>query len=624
MHGIRYAPWQIAAGLAVALWGEVGSAQSCPAPGGPTVSPIWSNGAITPGEPSAASMDGAYRSLLNAQPGSVSYLTSGTTVHALCNVAMLKADGITPCPAGAERWSRTFASTLQNFPNPAPLDFATPTHALFVAEQSGFIHGLDAETGNALPNWLSGFDTRRPSCPADQVLATPVVQLRAYSNQAFKDAYAGDVVFVITRTGCGDDSENRILALDARNPGATPLWTYAPQSDGLTMSFGSEGGSIDYDNNLIYFGTNSIGGQHTLWAIRTAPSDAMPSGTRKWSRNAGSVRNRPALRENRVYVVNFPGSLRAYRNDGTLLYTLPVSGGANVVRNPWPELRGGFSSTTYSTDAAGFLHSLLEFDYGPTSDQACGYLGPGTGVCGASGFAATNLGGVIRTMPAISPTNGKLYVGLTNGSLHQVNAATGLHESNAVMPGEVYDPTLEVEGGASYANRLMAASRMAPSVRLERFCTPFTMGGVACTTDADCSNWNHPPCSRGVCNLETSVCEELPANDGAPCNDGNSNTCQQIGPGNEECTPGCTDCDVCIDAQCVGVQHPSSSCTTLADTRNPDKNCPEGSACCSNAQGGVQCINIASDPQNCGGCGYDCGAQEPQSTICSQGVCEIP
>ncbi len=612
------------------------AAAQCPPPSD-SANAIWTLGPLAGATASAPISDAEFRT----DGGSVSYLTSGTTVYAIRNVAM------DDSPSGTVRWSRDFApATLQNFPNPVPLQDGTL--AIFVARDGGFVHGLDANTGVDLPGWSSGFDARRATCPADQVIATPSVQLRAFSNGTFREAFGEDVVFVITRARCADgDQKNRLIAIGASSK--TVQWVFDPSlQHALPMSSASEGGTIDYDNNIIFFGTAQPGGQDSLWAIRTAPDGVGTAGSRVWSKNVGPIHNRPQLRSSRVYVVTLPGTLRTYQaTTGSELYSVPVTGGASVIRNIWAELRPPYESSIFSVDSDGFLHRVVESALGP--DAPCDPV-LATGLCGVSAWSATNVGGVVTSQPVVAPAAGKVYVGLGNGIIHQVNASDGTDEARGTAgTGPVFDPTLDVEGGGVDVNRLTAAAGIGGGhSRVRRFCIPWVPGdigsfvraaepelalqprsdfrptllGQPCNRDAECAPWEHRPCAIGVCLRPSGVCASVPANPGGSCDDGEDRTCSAP-TASGGCPRGCTNCDVCVDGVCAGVFHPADTCTTLADTLTPDRACPYGFACCQQASG-VGCVDILKDPSNCGGCGYVCAENEQcgrGSCMCGHGVC---
>ncbi len=305
--------------------GQICDAGSCSSscPAGPPNS-LWTAPLPGVGTPTAPANDTSF----NADGESNSYIAKGSTLHAIRN----RDQG--GQPEGSVKWSRSFLTPIPSFVNPVPLK--SGTEAIYLSNTDDRVYGLDAGTGADLPGWVSGFDTRRMACLADTLNATPVVQLHNFSNPAFQTAHSEDLVIVITRTLCGDESENRVIAIGAGT--GTVKWEFHPSlTYGLGMNHGSEGGSIDYAQNIIYFGTDSSTVQHTLWAISTI------DGTRVWSVNAGAIRNRPAIRGGRVYTATYAGLLRAYdAAGGSLAWSTFITGGANITRSPWVETRGAY------------------------------------------------------------------------------------------------------------------------------------------------------------------------------------------------------------------------------------------------------------------------------------------
>lgn len=407
----------------------------------PTCSPdsLWT-APLGAGPASAAVSDTEF----NPAGGSFSYLANGNTAYSIYNVFM------SGHPAGSINWTSSFPSTLQNSPNPVPLQGGG--ESVFITGTNGFLYRLDASTG---ADQFPPFDTRRPICPLDQLVATPAVQLRSFSNAAFQSAQGDDLVFVITRTSCGDTANNRVLAVNAGS--GTVAWIFDPTLEGLAMNYGTEGCALDYDTNTLYCGTTQDGAQHTLWAIDTR------NGARKWSTNAGAILNRPMLGgSGRLYIATFSGSLRCHdATDGSSIWSTQVTSAANIVRNPAVVSGGPFDGLILVTDTAGALRAFLD-----------------TGSSGGPVWVSSP-GPMVVTAPVVVPALGKAYVGRSDGKLQQVDLVTGAIEAIAVVGNTtVFDPSLDFEGpSGTDINRLMAAAEgPAGGSQLRRYCIPWEPG----------------------------------------------------------------------------------------------------------------------------------------------------
>src|SRR5262245_4478660 len=275
----------------------------------------------------------------------LSFIAAGRSLVAVWNES-----GSVPVPhtAGQMLWSTTFTETIQNFPNPVPLKGGG--EAVFLAV-GGLVHRIGATTGAI--QWSR--DLRRLSCSADQVLATPAVQLWNFSNTPFQTKFSDDVVFAITRHLCGDDVDNEVFALSAAD-GST-LWEFRPAATlGVGMSGGSAAGTIQYATNRIYFGTSSGGGpQPTLWALSTL------DGGRAWSRNVGSIQSRPMLVGTRLYVGTTANQLRAHlAATGAPIWSFPLAtfGSGSLTKDLWVEAGSSYDHTLFVTDGDGTLWAV--------------------------------------------------------------------------------------------------------------------------------------------------------------------------------------------------------------------------------------------------------------------------
>ena len=514
---------------------------------------------LSTGTPSAASSDLAYN-----QTDPTVFITQGNRLFAF---------NATGAGNGAARWTPfTTANTIQNFPSPVQLK--SGQRAIFLGDMSGFLYAVNYETGQQL--WAPR-DLRHNGCGGDQIMATPTVQLRAFANTAYQAAPLvgnDDLVMVITRYGCADGSTaNRVYGIHGSD--GSIAWTFNATAT-YAMSFGSEGCALDYANNLIYCGTDQPPGgvQPTLWAISTL------DGTVKWKKNAGPIRARPAMRGSKLYVGTYAGILSARNQaDGTEAWSYAVTSTANIVRNVWPEWRPGAPNAIFVTDTS---NKLVRVDEGTTP---AGTLG------GNLVWADPN----VSTIGALDP-GGYLYVGTTGGAFTQLYMGDGKTTNSAAFgTTALFDPALDIEGGAGYVNRVFIAN--ASSLAL--FNVPWPGDGTAHTKAPPYDQYCNPNPFSGI-----------PAPAGTPCSDGMDCSCASSVAVNGACPPGPKN-DTCDGyGNCVASVYSNCACVNVGD-----RACCPGTECCGSAHGG--CAIIASSAQNCGGCGIAC----PAGYFCSNGDC---
>src|SRR5262245_53687450 len=161
--------------------------------------------------------------------------------------------------------------------------------ALFVTSDNGRLYKIDVQTGVGIAN----VDVRRAFCMNDKLIAPPAVQLYSASNAAFQGAMLAargrpdDLVFVVTRHGCGDHDGNQVIAYYASD--LTERWRFN-STGSFSMDYAKDGCEVHSGSNVLYCGTNQASPlQSTLWAIETI------SGGLVWSQNAGSIQNRPTV-----------------------------------------------------------------------------------------------------------------------------------------------------------------------------------------------------------------------------------------------------------------------------------------------------------------------------------------
>ncbi len=177
---------------------------------------------------------------------------------------------------------------------PAHLGGMAPD-SLFLAAGDGRLYRL----GLAEHFALGTVDPRRSACSSDQIAGAPVVQEWGRSNTAFQRAHrdSDSLVFVQTRDGCGDATDNRVIAYSANT--LQVKWQF--NADGAYTFDRGAGCTLDYGTNTLLCATDDQPGGHhgnTMIALDTL------TGEIKWSANVGRVSTPPVLGYGgqRVYV----------------------------------------------------------------------------------------------------------------------------------------------------------------------------------------------------------------------------------------------------------------------------------------------------------------------------------
>jgi outer membrane protein assembly factor BamB len=534
-------------------------------PGVPSLSSCWSVlvATSTTASPTAPTTDAG----LVADPEAGVYLAQDDLV-----VARRAVDG-------SLIWTQTLPAPVQGAPTPALL--ASCDAKVFVAATDGWLYRLDAELIGT--DWA--VDTRRATCAADTLTASPVVQVRSASNSAFQSAVADDLVFVVTHDGCGDVSRNRVIGYRASD--GLVQWQFNA-GHAYSMDFGAEGCALDYGSNLLFCGSSLPNEryQNTLWAIDTR------TGALAWARDAGPIVASPRLANGRLYVGTLSGSLRVFDPvTGDEIWRFPVTT-ASIVWSPWPEFRTpSFSGLVLVVDTAGVLHAVL--DTGPRGIRAWDSPPPG--------------GGFFSSSPVVAPLLGKVFVGHSDGSVVQLGITSGAVEAiRTVGTQAVAEPLLHPRDSVSLFQGLTVAAPSGVSLAIKQFAAPFgvsTTGSLAvesaaaCTADADCvSGLPSSPCALRKCLLQpgqmTGVCYLQPIPNGTSCSDGLA----------------CTTGDQCVSGVCVPTTTASCACVNVGD-----RACAGGQECC----GAGVCSDLGNDPANCGACGTAC---RPEQT-CVAGAC---
>lgn len=470
---------------------------------------------------------------------------------------------------------------------------------VFVTTHGGYLYSLRIVGIGSVISSSRRLVRSTAVCSGDSLQASPSLQLQAYSNGSFT---AGrDLLFVITHYGCGDHSQNKVIAVDAEDIGTT-VWTFNAFNE-YQMDYGSAGCIVDYDANRIYCATHLDPGryQNTMWAINTN------DGALAWAHNYNSIHSRPFLsfRNRHLYVADTLGTVHSLDvDDGTdpgkedwSLYLSALSSAMSVEQPVWGEFRSPYSDLLFVTDTLGVLHAVWD----------------GGASLGGYELWTSNAGASVTSLAAVSPSLGKIFVGTNVGQIKQLDIATGSPEAIRTIGTSsdvVADPLLYVSDpsspGATIDNLVAASSYASTGMQIKQFCAPFTVGSSGtslqdCRGDADCLQLNSPAgckesgpqycCAVGRCNIlkgqRSGTCHSQPSSERKPCDPGHA--CIPVA----SCNP---------QGFCLGKWSTSSACT---DGRNcdthPTQACGEGRACLWNQfTRRWNCASLSSN-DSCGG-----------------------
>ena len=154
---------------------------------------------------------------------------------------------------------------------------------LFVGDDSGDVHALNARTGQFL--WT-------PPNLGKPVIGAPGGLFQQYGG-------VRDVILVGTRDGSAPNALHGLNLADGSSAGAA--FTAASNIGAI-----SGAPAVDYSTQRVYFASRSFAGGPTLWCVQVGTS---PLFTQVWSRSLGDIDGSPVLRNGRVYVGNNAGTV---------------------------------------------------------------------------------------------------------------------------------------------------------------------------------------------------------------------------------------------------------------------------------------------------------------------------
>lgn len=282
--------------------------------------------------------------------------------------------------------------------------------AVIGGDWAGTVYSVNTATGAT--NWA----VTLPGGTNEPVQAPAAAQLRVFSDATFQATHATDIVLVATRTA--STTNNKLYALRASDGGIA--WTFnGTGSQSVDYIVGQP--YVDYGRNRVYLATRAgAGAQSSLWVIDTL------NGSLVASFPLGHLESSPTLSYSggTLWVANTAGDLYAI-NTATLAqkWTSPAALGSAVKGFVWEDLTT--AGRLYFTTADGNVWCIQDPGAGSPPNPASPVWK--TMVPGAS-------------MPLLLDS---IYVGSTDGSVHELNVITGADTKQFTLAGTVGDLSTE-------------------------------------------------------------------------------------------------------------------------------------------------------------------------------------
>ncbi len=329
---------------------------------------------------------------------------------------------------------------------PAVVKLSDGKWYVFVTASNGYLYKLDVlgTTNGGTPMGIAVNAThtqkislRRSSDTGcfvkDKITASPVVQLASESNSEY--TLGKDIVFAATHHGCGSTTTNMVYAFNAADITLAPIWVFNEYGDYSADYFTNI--LLDTDRNTIFCTSNLDAGkyQNTIWSLNTL------TGNLKWAKNSNSIHSMPVLGKlseggiNHLYLMDMIGNFHAINPDiGTEYWNLLLNPAPGTYVNlPLTIGKGNFAKEILVTDISGILYAV--YDNGDVSGVVLWSIIEGGNV-------------KIKTSPAIMGDTEKCFVGLDNGTIHQINITTGSDQGyiGTILPapGSVMFPNLTI------------------------------------------------------------------------------------------------------------------------------------------------------------------------------------
>lgn len=276
------------------------------------------------------------------------------------------------------------------------VNFASaPGAAVFGGDQSGRVYYVDTTAG--LTDWATTLTG------ADAVQAATTAQLLAYANPTFKAVATDDLLFAATRNV--STTNNKVFAMRASD-GAV-RWTFNGTGT-YQMDYVVGTPWLDYTRNRVYVASRAgaAGTQPSLWVINALDGSLVQSFA------LGHMQSSPTMSndETTLYVGNTTGNLYAINLDTVAVkWTTPSALGSALIGYVWEDF--SINGRLYFTTADGNVWCVQDPGTGPPPNPASPAWK--RAVAGAS-------------TPLLID---KLYVGSTDGKVHQIDQTTGVDET---------------------------------------------------------------------------------------------------------------------------------------------------------------------------------------------------
>jgi len=267
-------------------------------------------------------------------------------------------------------------------------------------------------------------DLQRPSCTSDTLLAEPIVQRRADSNAQF--TLEKDIVMVATAHGCGDTTQNQVVAFDAADIMQPPVWVF---NSGEFEINKIRTCLLDLSRNLLHCAAEhpESSSQNSLFSIDTR------TGSLVWAAipDAG-VHARPALGapggpgEGHLYVGDQLGRLHTLDPaDGT-----PIYDALDLPRAVFDQPAAVDVDLNVGTgDYTGMVFVVA------SDGKISGLVDAGTELIPVWDTSLAQGRYVTEAVPWSEP--GHLYAGNGSGSIDQLDLATGARQARTMDPGNL-------------------------------------------------------------------------------------------------------------------------------------------------------------------------------------------